>query len=65
MTEYKTTRDIVIPAGTALIAPPTRSTRWGRDYEAVIGLGVDHCGYFSVNIAQGIEAGWVEGTDHD
>jgi hypothetical protein len=60
MKTYITTKDIIIPAGTILAAPPTHSTRWANDYDAPVALGKDHCGYFSVDIAAGIEAGWVE-----
>lgn len=58
--EYYTTKDIIIPAGTVLNPPPTDSTRWRNDYDAPIALGKDHCGYFSVDIAEGIDAGWIE-----
>lgn len=60
---YRTTRDIVIPAGTAIEAPPTRSSRWGTDHEGVVGLGPDHAGYFSMNIAEGVASGAVEVAD--
>ena len=60
MTEYHTTKDIIIPAGTVLSPPPTDSTRWRSDYDAPVALGKDHCGYFSVDIAEGIDAGWIE-----
>lgn len=63
MTEYYTTKDIIIPAGTVLFPPPTESTRWRNnynDYDAPVALGKDHCGYFSVDIAEGIDAGWIE-----
>jgi hypothetical protein len=61
MKTYITTKDIIIPAGTILAAPPTHSTRWANDYDAPVALGRDHCGYFSVDIAEGIEAGFIEG----
>jgi len=60
MTEYYTTKDIIIPAGTVLSPPPTDSTRWRSDYDTPVALGNDHCGYFSVDIAEGIDAGWIE-----
>jgi hypothetical protein len=60
MKTYCTTKDIVIPAGTRLHAPPTHSSRWKNDYDAPVALGKDHCGYFSVDIAEGIKAGLVE-----
>lgn len=60
MAEYYTTKDIIIPAGTVLTPPPTHSTRWRNDYDAPVALGNDHCGYFSVNISEGVAAGWIE-----
>jgi hypothetical protein len=60
MKTYITTKDIIIPAGTILAAPPKHSTRWANDYDAPVALGPNHCGYFSVEIAEGIDAGWIE-----
>jgi hypothetical protein len=60
MKTYRTTKDIIIPAGTELSAPPKHSTRWANDYDAPVYLGGDHCGYFSVDIAAGIDAGCIE-----
>lgn len=60
---YRTTRDIVIPAGTELLAPPIASSRWRKDHEAVLALGPDHCGYFSVDPEEGLASGWLEATD--
>jgi hypothetical protein len=60
MKTYRTTKDIIIPAGTELSAPPKHSTRWANDYDAPVALGPNHCGYFSVDIAEGIEAGWID-----
>jgi len=60
---YRTTRDIIIPAGTELDEPPTHSTRWKKDYDTPVALGNDHCGYFSVDISEGLESGWVEKVD--
>ena len=57
---YRTTVDIVIPAGTVLLPPPVASTRWRKDYEAVVGHGADHCSHWSIDIEQGLEAGVVE-----
>lgn len=57
---YRTTADIVIPAGTILMSPPVASTRWGRDWEAVVGHGRDHCSTWSIDIEQGLEAGVIE-----
>lgn len=47
---YITTQDIVIPTGTVLMEPPIASTRWGKDYEAVLGHGRDHVSYWTVDI---------------
>lgn len=60
MKKYVTTRDIVIPAGTELGAPPTASTRWGSDHEAVVALDRDHTCYLSMDVAEGLEAGAIE-----
>ena len=60
MKTYITTKDIIIPAGTELSAPPKHSTRWANDYDAPVALVPNHCGYFSVEIAGGIDAGWIE-----
>ena len=60
MSAYITTRDITIPAGTKLFPPPTSSTRWGKDHDAPIAIDADHTGYFSIDIAGAIEAGFVE-----
>lgn len=57
---YVTTYDIIIPAGTELIRPPTASTRWGKDHEAVIGHGVDHVSYWSIDIEEGLSAGIIK-----
>lgn len=57
---YRTTRDIVIPAGTELAPPPTQSTRWRNDHEAVLGLGKDHCGYLSIDPQEGLDSGYLE-----
>jgi fructose/tagatose bisphosphate aldolase len=65
MKTYITTKDIIIPAGTILAAPPKHSTRWANDYDAPVALGKDHCGYFSVDIAEAIEAGFIEGKRND
>lgn len=60
MKVYRTTKDIIIPAGTELQAPPKHSSAWASNYDAPVALGKDHTGYFNVDIAEGIEAGWVE-----
>ena len=57
---YRTTKDIVIPAGTELFTPPTASTRWRKDYDAPVELGRDHTGYFSVDVGEGMASGFVE-----
>jgi len=60
MSDYYTTRDIVIPAGTAIGSPPSKSSRWGHDYEAVVGVGRDHSGYFSMDLDEAIESGLIQ-----
>lgn len=60
MAEYVLTSDVVIPAGTVLASPPTASTRWGSDFEAVVGLGCDHTSYWSVTLADALAIGLVE-----
>lgn len=57
---YVTTRDIVIPAGTVVSRPPSASTRWGRDYEAVVGHGADHCSRWVIDLSDAIALGLVE-----
>lgn len=61
---YITTRDIVIPAGTVLMEPPTHSSRWRSDYDAPVGLGKDHTGYFSVDPKEGLASGWLAAKDN-
>ena len=60
MAKYRTKRDIVIPAGTVLEPPPISSTRYGSDFEAVIGIGKDHTSYWSMNVVEGLNAGILE-----
>ena len=60
MTIYRTTKDIIIPAGTEVEEPPAYSSRWKRDYDTPIALGKDHVAYFSVDPEEGIESGWLE-----
>jgi hypothetical protein len=60
MKKYRTTRDIVVPAGTEVGTPPTASTRWGKDHEAVVALDNDHTAYLSMDLAEGLEAGAIE-----
>lgn len=60
MVTYRTTADIVIPAGTELLPPPSHSTRWRQDYDALIGHGRDHCSHWSINIEDGLACGVIE-----
>lgn len=57
---YRTTRDIVIPAGTVIMQPPGRSTRWGKDHEGVVALDRDHSCYLSMDVDEAIEARAIE-----
>lgn len=54
---YTTTRDIIIPAGTVVHAPPTHSSRWAKDHEAVIADGADNCVYLSMDIKEALASG--------
>jgi hypothetical protein len=56
---YRTTRDIVIPAGTEIGAPPTSSSRWKSDWEGCVALDSDHTGNFTLSLEDGIELGLV------
>jgi hypothetical protein len=56
---YVITRDVIIPAGTHLMAPPVKSSRWGNDWEGVIAIDSDHTGYFSIELGVAIDAGLV------
>lgn len=56
---YATTRDVVIPAGTLIQAPPTKSSRWGSDWEGAVGLDKDHTGYFSLNLKDAADIGLI------
>lgn len=58
----RTTKDLIIPAGTELMSPPTASTRWGKDYEAVVGIDKDHIGWFTIDLEEALDAGFVEVT---
>lgn len=60
MTQYRLTRDIVIPAGTVLDPPPLHSTRWAKDYDVPVALGKDHCAYLSVDPSEALDSGWFE-----
>lgn len=57
---YRLTRDVLIPAGTVVSEPPTASTRWTRDYEALVGIDRDHTAYFTLNLADGIATGLIQ-----
>lgn len=54
---FTTTRDIVIPAGSQFHTPPTHSSRWGKDYEIIVGVGADFSGYFSMDLQAARESG--------
>lgn len=60
---YLTTRDIVIPAGTEVGRPPTLSTRWGKDHEAIVEIDADHTGYFTLDASDGVESGLLSPLD--
>ena len=60
---YRTTRDIIIPAGTVIQQPPARSSRWGSHHEAVVGHGRDDVSYWSVNLDDALRLGLVEKAD--
>jgi hypothetical protein len=57
---FTTTRDVVIPAGTLIQAPPSKSSRWGRDWEGVVELDRDHTGWFSLDLNDAIDTGLVQ-----
>lgn len=59
-TIYVTTRDVVIPAGTEFFPPPTASSRWGKDHEAIVGIDRDHTAYLSMDMSEALEAGIIE-----
>jgi hypothetical protein len=56
---FATTRDVVIPAGTLIQAPPTKSSRWGHDWEGVVEIDRDRTGYFSLDLSDAINTGLV------
>lgn len=60
MKTFQTTRDIIIPAGTELGSPPVASSRYGSDFEAVIGIDRDHICYLSMDVQEGLDAGIIE-----
>lgn len=55
----RTTRDLVVPAGTEVLSPPSASTRWGKDYEVIVGVDDDHTAYLSLDLYDAIEIGFV------
>lgn len=57
---FVTTQDIVIPAGTELAAPPSHSSRWAENHEAVVGHGRDHVSYWTVDIEDALKLGLVK-----
>lgn len=59
----RTTRDIIVPAGTELFEPPAHSTRWGKDLEAVIGIDRDHTVYLSIDPEDGFSTGLLEASE--
>lgn len=59
-TEYRTTRDIVIPSGTVVGSPPTKSSTWGTYWEACVGLDRDHTAYLSLDVEDGVRLGLLE-----
>jgi hypothetical protein len=56
---YVTTRDIIIPAGTELTPPPTESTRWRKDYEAIVADGRDNVVYLSADVKEALATGLI------
>lgn len=60
MKKYRTTRDILVPAGTELGSPPIASTRWMTHHEAFVALDKDHTAYLSMDLADGLDAGVIE-----
>lgn len=58
--KYRTTKDIVIPTGTEFESPPAYSSRWGADFEAVIGLDKDHTAYLALDPEEGLKSGFLE-----
>jgi hypothetical protein len=57
---FRTTRDIVIPAGTEVQSPPVASTRWGKDFEAIVADGKDNCVYLSCDVKEALASGLLE-----
>lgn len=57
---YVTTRDLVIPAGTVLLSPPTKSTRWASDYDGPVAVDRDHTCYVSMHPEEGVESGFLK-----
>jgi len=57
--KYYLKQDLVIPAGTEITVPPTASSRWGKDHEAVVHLHKDLAGYLSMDIREATFLGIV------
>ncbi len=60
MITYRTTRELIIPAGTEFVSPPTHSTRWPKDFETVLGVDKDHVAYLSIDPQEGLESGFID-----
>lgn len=59
MTKYKTTRDIVIPAGTDIDLGPWRIVRAVDFGEAIIAFGNDSCASFAMPLDEMLEQGLI------
>jgi hypothetical protein len=57
---YRTTQDIVIPAGTEIIEGPTMSRYFTPHGEAVLGHGPDMTSHWRMDLEEALEAGLVE-----
>lgn len=57
---YRLTRDFIIPAGTEVGSPPTKSSRWGKDFEAIAAIDNDHTAFLTLNLDDGLYTGLVE-----
>lgn len=57
---YRLTRDFIIPAGSEVFPPPTKSTSWGKHHEVIVGIDRDHTAYLSLDLQDGIDTGLVE-----
>jgi len=56
---YRTTADIIIPAGTVMIDAPTRRSTSGK-VDGVIGHGRDHSSTWIVEKDDALELGLIE-----